>query len=180
MNLRFTIELDGTMSDFVITESVKGLDEEVLRISNLLKEEDWSWIPGQQNGETVRVIKNIPITFKENEDDSYSLKVMNTGPIKMIKDNDYNKFVPEPLQISVFPNPTTDYIYVSIGDEKESNDPILIKVVSLDGREIYERKIDGLMKWKVEKIDLADDVKGMLIVTITQGAYSVEQKVLVQ
>ena len=169
------------MSDFVITESIKGLDDEVKRVLQLFKEENPIWIPGQQNGQSVEVVKDIPITFGE-EGDTYSLKVMNTGPLKMIKESDSNKLIPlpkEPLKVSVFPNPATDYIRVSISNENES-DPILLKVVSIDGRELYEKEIDETLMWKVEKIDLANDVTGMVIVTVTQGDDRVEQKVFVQ
>jgi len=88
----------------------------------------------------------------------------------------------ESFQISVFPNPATNYIQVDISNENESNtDPFLLKVVSIDGREIYEEEMDGLVVGKqFKKIDFADDVKGIVIVTITRGAYSVERKVLVQ
>jgi len=182
VNLRFTIKSDGTMSDFVITESINGLDDEVKRILQLFKEENPIWIPGQQNGQVVNVVKDIPITFEKEGDTDY-FKIMNTGPLQMIKESTSNKFIPrtkEPLEVSVFPNPATDRIHVSISNENKLNDPIQIKVVSIDGRELYEKEMDGSQIWQVEKIDLANDVKGMVIVTVTRGEYSVERKVLVQ
>lgn len=57
----FVVERSGKLSNIRVVKSVdSALDKEALRIVNLMPK----WIPGQQNGMTVRVKYIIPITFR--------------------------------------------------------------------------------------------------------------------
>ncbi|MBQ2208819.1 MAG: TonB family protein [Prevotella sp.] len=57
----FVIEKDGSISDANVVKSVDSqIDAEALRVVNSMP----NWIPGRQNGETVRVKYTVPITFK--------------------------------------------------------------------------------------------------------------------
>jgi protein TonB len=56
----FVVERDGQLSNIRVVKSVhRALDKEALRIVNLMPR----WIPGEQNGVTVRVKYIIPIRF---------------------------------------------------------------------------------------------------------------------
>ena len=56
----FVVERDGQLSNIRVVKSVHpALDKEALRIVNLMPR----WIPGKQNGVTVRVKYIIPIRF---------------------------------------------------------------------------------------------------------------------
>jgi TonB family protein len=59
--VRFIVERNGKLSNVKVVKSVHPvLDKEALRIVNLMP----NWIPGKQNGRTVRVKFLIPITFR--------------------------------------------------------------------------------------------------------------------
>jgi protein TonB len=57
----FIVETDGSISNIRLEESVYiFLDDEAIRVLNLMP----PWIPGQTNGENVRVKVYIPIVFR--------------------------------------------------------------------------------------------------------------------
>lgn len=57
----FIVEKDGTISDVKIQESLsKETDEEAMRVVSLLT----TWIPGEVNGQPVRVRTALPIKYK--------------------------------------------------------------------------------------------------------------------
>jgi len=59
----FIVEKDGNITEFEILRSIGGgTDPEVVRVINLMPK----WIPGKENGETVRVAYKLPIRFKLN------------------------------------------------------------------------------------------------------------------
>ena len=59
--VQFTIEKDGTPTNFVVKRSVDPyLDKEALRVLKLMPK----WKPGKQEGKPVRVNYTVPINFK--------------------------------------------------------------------------------------------------------------------
>lgn len=57
----FIVEKDGSITNVKVVNSVDpSLDAEALRVVNSMPR----WIPGKQNGVPVRVIYNVPISFK--------------------------------------------------------------------------------------------------------------------
>jgi protein TonB len=59
--VRFIVERNGKLSNVKVVKSVNpALDKEALRIVSLMP----NWIPGKQNGRTVRVKCYIPIIFR--------------------------------------------------------------------------------------------------------------------
>ena len=57
----FVVEKDGSITNAKIVKSIDpALDAEALRVVNGMP----NWIPGRQNGETVRVKYTVPITFR--------------------------------------------------------------------------------------------------------------------
>ncbi|MDX2246479.1 MAG: TonB family protein [Bacteroidia bacterium] len=59
--VRFTVLPDGKTSDFSIVRGIGyGCDEEALRVVYAMPK----WIPGEQNGQKIPVIKTLPITFR--------------------------------------------------------------------------------------------------------------------
>ncbi len=62
--LNFIVEKDGSITNTKVLRSLEGgLKEEGLRVVNSMPK----WIPGKQDGETVRVKFNLPIRFKLQE-----------------------------------------------------------------------------------------------------------------
>ncbi|MEZ4775351.1 MAG: TonB family protein [Bacteroidia bacterium] len=59
--VRFVVRPDGSASDFTVVRGIGfGCDEEALRVVNNMPK----WIPGEQSGQKVSVIKTLPITFR--------------------------------------------------------------------------------------------------------------------
>ena len=59
--LQFIVEKDGSLSQIEVVRNVDpDLDKEAVRVVKSMPK----WIPGKQNGETVRVKFTLPITFK--------------------------------------------------------------------------------------------------------------------
>ncbi len=67
----FIVETDGSISNVSISRSVSPLlDAEAVRVITAMPK----WIPGKNNGKTVRVKFNVPISFKIPKDDSTETK----------------------------------------------------------------------------------------------------------
>lgn len=63
--VNFTIEKDGNISNPRILRGIgSGCDEETLRVIKLMPK----WIPGEENGQTVRVQYNLPVKFKLDDE----------------------------------------------------------------------------------------------------------------
>jgi TonB family protein len=59
--ISFIVDRDGSITNIKLLRGIGGgCDEESLRIVNLMPK----WIPGTQNGKPVRVIFNMPISYK--------------------------------------------------------------------------------------------------------------------
>lgn len=57
----FVVERDGSITDVKVVRSVDpSLDKEAARVVQSMPK----WIPGKQNGQTVRVKYNVPVAFK--------------------------------------------------------------------------------------------------------------------
>lgn len=58
--LQFVVEADGSIGDVKVLRSVfEPLDQEAIRVIKSMP----NWIPGKQNGKSVRVLYTIPIKF---------------------------------------------------------------------------------------------------------------------
>lgn len=59
--IRFIVEADGRVSNIELARDIGGgCGQEGMRVVNMMP----NWIPGKQEGETVRVQYNLPIKFK--------------------------------------------------------------------------------------------------------------------
>lgn len=59
--VKFIVERDGSISHAQIARSLDPIfDKEALRVVNNMPK----WIPGKQNGRTVRVAYNVPVSFR--------------------------------------------------------------------------------------------------------------------
>lgn len=63
--VRFVVANDGSIKDPSVVRSLsKECDAEVLRIIQLMNDQDVLWTPGEQGGKRVNVTYNLPIRFK--------------------------------------------------------------------------------------------------------------------
>jgi protein TonB len=61
----FVVEKDGRLTNIRLRRDIgAGCGEEVLRVVQLMNEQDIRWIPGKQDGEVVRVEFNLPVQFR--------------------------------------------------------------------------------------------------------------------
>ncbi|MEM1328792.1 MAG: TonB family protein, partial [Bacteroidota bacterium] len=69
MNIvQFVVETDGTVSDITLKRDIGGgCGEEARRVVEKMNTDGISWIPGEQNGEKVRVRFTLPIKFALQE-----------------------------------------------------------------------------------------------------------------
>lgn len=59
--VKFIVERDGSISNIQVVKSVDpSLDKEAVRVTKSMPH----WVPGKQNGETVRVYYTMPVTFR--------------------------------------------------------------------------------------------------------------------
>ena len=57
----FVVERDGSVTDVRVAKSVDpSLDKEAVRVVSTMPK----WIPGKQNGQSVRVKYTLPVTFR--------------------------------------------------------------------------------------------------------------------
>ena len=57
----FVVERDGSVTDVRVAKSVDpSLDKEAVRVVSAMPK----WIPGRQNGQSVRVKYTLPVTFR--------------------------------------------------------------------------------------------------------------------
>jgi len=62
---RFVVTSEGNIKDTSIVRSLtKECDAEVLRIVQLMNDQNILWTSGKQEGKTVDVVLNVPILFK--------------------------------------------------------------------------------------------------------------------
>ena len=61
VTISFVVERDGSITDVRVAKSVDpSLDREAARVVSSMPR----WNPGKQNGSTVRVKYNVPVSFK--------------------------------------------------------------------------------------------------------------------
>lgn len=66
----FIVEKDGSISSIQIVRDIGGgTGEETTRVLQQMQEEGIRWIPGEQDGQKVRVVFNLPIKFKLTDSD---------------------------------------------------------------------------------------------------------------
>ena len=65
------VEKDGTLSTFKIVRDIGGgTGEETTRVLQQMQQDGIRWIPGEQDGQKVRVEFMLPVKFKLTDDSS--------------------------------------------------------------------------------------------------------------
>ncbi len=78
---------------------------------------------------------------------------------------------------TAFPNPTKGYINLRFDAD---NAPTLIRVVDMNGREIYREKLDRFDGTYENRIDVTQAATGMIFLTISQGKEVYIEKIINQ
>jgi TonB family protein len=89
--VKLIIAPTGEVREYAIARAVApALDEEVLRIARLMQEQI-TWIPGVQNGKTVAVEFNLPVSFRLPKQEDKSEEGTPEDPLKAIGFSDQDK-----------------------------------------------------------------------------------------
>ncbi len=81
--------------------------------------------------------------------------------------------------ISIYPNPTNDYITILLGDKFKQADRLSIKVFNLDGKPIFEKTIDQLGQ-KPFKLYINELPAGMYYLQIQGNDSNYYEKLIIQ
>ena len=164
--VQFIVTKEGTLKDIKMTRSLgEAFDTEVLRVINLMNEQNIIWVPGKEKGKTVAVKLNLPVRFaldrektktdagKEDNPNSPSGKIsikQADGNINSIKTTN---------NITAFPSPTTGSLNI-----KSSNELLeTVQVVDLNGRVVSETQN---IKQYQQTLDLSELPVGIYTVVI--------------
>lgn len=85
--ITFVVDSSGSIKDVKILKGIEGLNEEALRVVNMMPK----WTPGKQNGRNVMVQYNLPIVFSLSEGKSTPQLIANMNAT--IKYNNGNEFM---------------------------------------------------------------------------------------
>ena len=82
--------------------------------------------------------------------------------------------------IKIFPNPNEGQFSISIKMNEKAHNPLIINVLSIDGRIIFEKKINENLIDINEKIELDNAAKGTYLVRISDGQKSTSKLIAIQ
>ena len=82
--------------------------------------------------------------------------------------------------VKIFPNPNEGQFFIFIKMNGKAHNPFIINVLSIDGRIIFEKKINENLIDINEKIELDNAAKGMYLVRISDGQKSTSKLIAIQ
>lgn len=164
---RIIIEKDGSIAEPKIVRGISpGLDNEILRVINKMKDLPEKWIPGRHKGEAVPVMLTVPFKFALESEKIEKLKTGDTLPDLWgeIEVKDAQQPV-ENSWVKIKPNPASDIVEIEI----------LVSIESI--------RIAGISKtimWQMENVDqrskytinVSDWIPGKYIVYLYNGGVS--------
>ena len=162
--LSFVVEKDGKLSDVTVRRSLgSGTDEEAVRVLSASP----NWLPGEVNGNPVRVLYNIPVSFNLNKSDR-------------ILDNQQDKTGAVPSSESKGMQFDSNGSSVKFG-ENSLNPPLVV----IDGKISSNAEMQTIKPENIESISVLKDasataiygVKGAngVIIITTKSAKSMEK-----
>lgn len=82
--------------------------------------------------------------------------------------------------VKIFPNPNDGQFSISLKMQEKLQNPLIINVLSTDGRVIFEKKLNEQLLEINEKIDMATAPKGIYLVRISNGQKTSGKKITIQ
>ncbi len=163
VNVGFVVGKNGGISNVKVTRGVDpAIDKEAMRIVKAMP----NWKPGKQGGENVDVTYELPINFKIPAD------YHPISPEKLRAMGTVTKTTDQTLQLSIVPNPTSDYARITL-DGSESTNKLEINVYNSSGKLIKNASKNGstfslsINNLPVGKyLVVGKDVKNELTVTV--------------
>ena len=200
----FTITKEGRVTQIKLKRDVEGLGDEALRVVALMNEKDIIWEPALLDGNPVAMEFVLPMKYKladecldcpkkvdpkinscdEIEDEVERNKCREekiTVVKKALQDvnselrNDANTLEIEDFK--AFPNPAKNHVNVSF---KSNGEPTIVKLVDLDGRIIFEEKLNGFNGTYDQKLTLEGISSKIVILNITQNEKVFSKKILIE
>ncbi len=189
--VQFIVDKTGQIRNPQMIRSIGGgTDEAIIELVNQMPQ----WIPGKQRGRKVNVQFNLPIRFKL-EDDKATGKTTDQDPPTPPTNLDRVSVFGYPdkqgdqpatsedgrtLSLSDFrvaPNPTTGRLNLQFRADAK---PTVVRITDLSGREVFRRDLDQFNGYENLNIQLDNQVKGMLLLSIRQTGKQFTKKVVVE
>ena len=173
---------DGTVESPEILRGLGGgVDEEVLRVVNLMNSLPAKWTPGKQRGKNVKVQFTLPVRFAlDNED-----KADDTDPEDGEDAEPRNEPQDEPQKqgqlafdkMDLYPNPSTGTINIDVKTKTES--PTTMVITDATGKEVY-KKLFPTKVIKVSDLNLNHAANGILFISFEQDGKIATKEVVLQ
>lgn len=161
----FVVETDGGLSDIKIVREIgSGCGDEVLRVVNSMNAMDQKWIPGKQKGQAVPVQYNLPVHFKLSREPAPNKEPVASTPAPINQTNTALKIIPNPAQ----------------GDVEirwDRSGQVRIEIFDLNGKQLLQSNQPDFNGF--QKVDVRSYSPGTYIVRVSQGAVSLEQKLII-
>ena len=74
--------------------------------------------------------------------------------------------------MEIFPNPNEGQFTISIESSRKELNPFIINILNIEGKTIFEKKINENADGIHEKIELDNATKGMYLIRISNGIRS--------
>lgn len=180
--VRFIVDKNGNVQEPEIVRDVGGgTGAEVLRVTNLMSEQNIQWTPGRTSeGKTANVFFNLPVKFKlDDSKDKNKDKDKNKAKDKT-KEKVKIKASTQKLalkQFSSFPNPATDQITVQFSGAAK---PVSIDLLNMEGKLIQNEQINDFDGNYNRSFDVKDLAPGTYLVRITQGEQFITEKIIIE
>ncbi len=111
----FVVEETGCLSEIEVVNDIgSGTSEETIRLIELMNEQGCRWIPGQQQGNTVRVRFNLPIRFRITDSTRVDMggvleEVQCCDPMSVgVQDQEANAF-----NLQAYPSPASNQLLLA-------------------------------------------------------------------
>ncbi len=172
--VQYVVEKDGSISGLNLVRDIGGgTGEATMKVIEKMQAE-YIWTPGNQNGETVRVLFTLPVNFKlaDNDDDFCDEEDKSSTVKSTIATSEYNLYQNKP-------NPFRTYTDISF--ELPSNARAQITVYDFTGkvvRTVNDQFNRGLNTVRFTKSELGA-AAGVLYYELESGEFKLTRKMIV-
>lgn len=90
--------------------------------------------------------------------------------------NNQSDLASSSAMLETFPNPTTDLVNITF--EGEANVPVTIRIVTLEGKEVYRNELEDFSGSYLDQVNLKEYASGVYFVNIEQGETKLSKQVI--